>query len=130
MASRALRVAAQRSLLRPLLSKPIQEKRTRLISRTVVTAAPLVATKHPFGGRADRATVTTMTTVTTARSPSFAPRPYDRFAFLEDDDAAGSGSGHPPPARFLEPPENSGLWRREAIAGKRLLAFTVASATR
>jgi hypothetical protein len=46
-------------------------------------AASFVFEQHPFGSwaGADRAAGTL---------PGFAPRPFDRFALIEDDDAAGS----------------------------------------
>ena len=44
----------------------------------------VVDVEHPFGNRADSRSLAERL------SPSFASRPCDRFAFLEDDDAAGS----------------------------------------
>jgi hypothetical protein len=56
------------------------------------------------------------------RSPGFAPSPHGEFAFLEDDDAAGSRNAF---LRLLSPraARDIGLVEKRNVAGKRLHAF-------
>lgn len=65
-----------------------------------MAASTISNEQHPFGSwaGADRAAGTL---------PGFAPRPFDRFALIEDDDAAGSRCETPFALHFREAPENS-----------------------